>query len=61
MTLSLSTAQQTPGPWSVDGEGTKAIVRGADLTIVAVRHRLSGDVHYANARLIAAIAKATQP
>ena len=49
-----STAAHTPGPWAVDGAGRHAIVRGADLTIVAVRHRLEGRTHEANARLIAA-------
>lgn len=44
----------TPGPWTVDGEGIRALVRGADLTIVAVRHRLPGHIHEANVRLIAA-------
>lgn len=48
------TTKYTPGPWLVDGAGTKAMVRGADLTIVAVRHRLIGPTHEANARLIAA-------
>jgi len=48
------TSKHTPGPWSIDGEGTNAMVRGADLTIVAVRHRLTGQTHEANARLIAA-------
>ncbi|NGR09346.1 hypothetical protein G5B41_17540 [bacterium SGD-2] len=47
-------AGPTPGPWTMDGTGTRALVRGADLTIVAVRHRLSGQAHEANARLIAA-------
>ena len=46
--------KHTPGPWAIDGEGTNAMVRGADLTIVAVRHRLTGPTHEANARLIAA-------
>lgn len=44
----------TPGPWTVDGAGTRAMVRGADLTIVAVRHRLAGEIHEANCHLIAA-------
>ena len=44
----------TPGPWHVDGTGIRALVRGADLTVVALRHRLPGNIHEANARLIAA-------
>lgn len=47
----------TPGPWTVDGAGRWALVRGADMAIVATRHRLPGDVHEANARLIAAAPK----
>lgn len=47
-------AAHTPGPWAVSGAGRHALVRGEDMTIVAVRHRLEGDVHEANARLIAA-------
>lgn len=47
-------AAHTPGPWAVSGAGRHALVRGEDLTIVAVRHRLEGDVHEANACLIAA-------
>lgn len=46
--------KHTPGPWTVEGEGIRAIVRGADSTIVAVRHRLPKETHDANARLIAA-------
>ena len=44
----------TKGPWVVDGSGIRAIVRGVDVTIVAVRHRLAAEVHEANARMIAA-------
>lgn len=43
----------TPGPWAVDGDGIKALVRGSDATIVAVRHRLPSETHEANAHLIA--------
>ena len=46
--------EHTPGPWAVDGAGPTAMVRGADLSIVAVRHRLPSATHEANARLIAA-------
>jgi hypothetical protein len=49
----MSETQWTPGPWSVDGEGIEAIVRGADGTIVAVRHRLRRAENEANMRLIA--------
>lgn len=52
--MSAEKAQHTPGPWTVEGEGIRAIVRGADFTIVAVRHRLPKETHDANARLIAA-------
>ncbi|MGS0980983.1 hypothetical protein [Burkholderia glumae] len=38
--MSESKQQWTPGPWSVDGEGAKAMVRDATGRIVAVRHRL---------------------
>jgi hypothetical protein len=44
----------TPGPWRMDGEGLKAMVRGEDATIVAVRHRLPAVVNEPNMRLIAA-------
>lgn len=44
----------TPGPWRLEGEGIKAMVRGDDATIVALRHRLPGPVNDANMRLIAA-------
>ena len=47
-------ATPTPGPWRVDGEGIRAMVRGADATIVAVRHRHPAATHEANAHLIAA-------
>lgn len=47
-------AKHTPGPWHVDGRGIRALVRGADLTIVATRHMHRADKHMANARLIAA-------
>jgi hypothetical protein len=50
----MTTTKHTPGPWSVDGEGIKAIVRDANMMIVAIRHRMPGDAHEANARLIAA-------
>ncbi|PIB91257.1 hypothetical protein [Caulobacter sp. FWC2] len=44
----------TPGPWFVEGSGVNALVRTHDdFAIVAKRHRLPGDVHEANARLIA--------
>lgn len=46
--------KHTPGPWYVEGAGVHALVRGADSTIVAVRHRLGAMTHEANARLICA-------
>ncbi|TXH55114.1 MAG: hypothetical protein E6Q97_09435 [Desulfurellales bacterium] len=49
----IETSKPTPGPWFVDGSGASAIVRGGDMTIVAVRHRLDKHTHEANARLIA--------
>lgn len=48
----------TPGEWRVDGEDLRALVRGADLTIVAVRHRLHAELHEANAALIVAAVNA---
>jgi len=42
----------TKGPWSVDGDGVSALVRGGDATIVAIRHRLTAQTHEANAHLI---------
>jgi alpha-D-ribose 1-methylphosphonate 5-phosphate C-P lyase len=45
---------RTPDPWKVEGVGINAIVRGADGTIVARRHRLPREVHEANAQLMAA-------
>jgi hypothetical protein len=41
-------AERTPTPWSIDGE----LVRGADGTIVALRHRLPAITHLANAEFI---------
>ena len=38
----------TPLPWRIDGEGRAAMIRGADVTIVAVRHRNPGDIHEAS-------------
>jgi hypothetical protein len=43
----------TEGPWFVDGAGARAMVRGADQTIVAVRHRLPADINEANMHRIA--------
>lgn len=48
------TSKHTPGPWRLDGEGLKAMVRGDDATIVCLRHRLPGIVNAENMRLIAA-------
>jgi hypothetical protein len=45
-------AARTPTPWSVDGEHLRALVRGADGTIVALRHRLPAATHVANAEFI---------
>ena len=39
-------------PWKNDGDGLRALVRGADETIVALRHRLPREVHEANFALI---------
>ena len=47
-------SKHTPGPWSVDGAGIKAMVRGGNASIVAVRHRNDGNVNEADMRLIAA-------
>lgn len=49
----IETSKPTPGPWFVDGSGASAIVRGGDMTIVAVRHRLDKHTHEANAHIIA--------
>ena len=48
----MSGTKPTPGPWRVEGDALRALVRGADSTIVATRHRLPANVHEANARLI---------
>lgn len=40
--------ERTPLPWRIDGEGIRALIRGSDVTIVAVRHRLLRDIHEAN-------------
>ncbi len=53
MTLPSQSAGHTKGPWYVDGEGIKTMVRGADATIVALRHRLPGVVNEENMSLIA--------
>jgi hypothetical protein len=47
-------SKHTPGPWRTDGDGIRTLIRGADMTIVAVRHRLDAKTHSANAKLIAA-------
>lgn len=44
----------TPGPWYLDGEGVRALVRDANGVIVAVRHRMPGHKNETNMRLIAA-------
>ena len=46
------TEKHTPTPWVKDDEGSRAQIRGDDMTIVAARHRLSGEVHDANMELI---------
>lgn len=38
----------TPLPWRRDGEDLKAMVRGDDATIVAVRHRLPSVINQPN-------------
>jgi hypothetical protein len=43
----------TPGPWYLDGEGVRALVRDANGVIVAVRHRMPGHKNETNMRLIA--------
>lgn len=52
-----SETKWTPGPWYVEGKGIAAVVRGGDMTIVAVRHRLPGRRHEDNAHLIASAPK----
>jgi hypothetical protein len=42
----------TPLPWTTEGDGGRMLVRGSDATIVALRHRLPGEIHKANAELI---------
>lgn len=44
--------QNTPLPWRVDEAGIRAMVRGGDATIVALRHRLPCETHEANLALI---------
>ena len=44
----------TPGPWYLDGEGIRALVRDANGVIVAARHRMPGHKNETNMRLIAA-------
>ena len=44
----------TPGPWYLDGEGIRALVRDANGVIVTVRHRMPGHKNETNMRLIAA-------
>lgn len=44
----------TPGPWYLNGEGVRALVRDANGVIVAVRHRMPGHKNETNMRLIAA-------
>ena len=44
----------TPGPWYLDGEGIRALVRDANGVIVAARHRMSGHKNETIMRLIAA-------
>ncbi len=41
-----------PLPWSVDGAGRQAMIRAADLRIVALRHQATADEHQANAAFI---------
>jgi len=51
----MTANKHTPGPWSVEGVGIRALVRaGINGVIVAVRHRLPAGEHEANTRLIAA-------
>jgi hypothetical protein len=45
-------AKHSPLPWKVDGDGVRAMVRADDATIVALRHRLPGDVNEANSAFI---------
>jgi len=45
-------AEHTPTPWSLGGEHLRTLIRGADATIVAVRHRHDAKTHVANAAFI---------
>jgi hypothetical protein len=47
-----SSVTHTPLPWRIDGDGIRALIRGADIAIVAVRHRLPRGIHEANAAFI---------
>src|ERR1700735_2276674 len=47
-----SVSEHTPTPWILDGEHLRTIVRGAESTIIAVRHRLPAVTHAANAAFI---------
>ncbi len=53
----MKTFKGTPGPWVRDGLALRAMVRGADMSIVAVRHRLPAAVNEANMNLIGAAPK----
>lgn len=44
----------TPGPWHLNGEGIRALVRDANGVIVAARHRMPGHKNETIMRLIAA-------
>jgi hypothetical protein len=50
----MSAFKGAPGPWYLDGEGVRALVRDASGVIVAVRHRMPGHKNETNMRLIAA-------
>ena len=42
----------TPTPWYTDGKALRMLLRGADGTIVAVRHRHPEAIHVSNFKLI---------
>lgn len=52
MTSTSDEVGHTATPWFVDGDGINRLIRGADQTIVAKRHRLPREIHSANFALI---------
>ncbi len=51
-------SEHTKEPWTTSGSGIRMIIRGDDLMIVAVRHRVNADIHEANFRRIVACVNA---